>query len=770
MKFKETDFMKRNLKELIGKMTLAEKAGLCSGLDFWHTKPVPRLGIPSVMVSDGPSGLRKQDMAGDHLGVNDSIKAVCFPSGCLTACSFDTELMRGMGEILGDECQAEDVSVILGPAINIKRSPLCGRNFEYLSEDPFLAGKLSAAYVKGVQSKNVGTSVKHFAANSQEFRRMSCSSNIDERTLREIYLPAFEETVKEGKPDTIMASYNKVNGTFAVESKFLLTDLLRKEWGFDGFVVSDWGAVNDRVTGLKAGLDLEMPFSGGDTDKQIVQAVKSGKLSESVLDKAVERILRIVFKFTDSRMPGNFDKKAHQAEAAKIAQESMVLLKNESNLLPLKKKDVADILFVGAFAKTPRYEGGGSSHINAWKVNSFLDAAKEAGLSVKHLAGYDLKENKAKDKALLEEAVKAAKKAKIVVIFAGLPDSYESEGYDREHMKMPQNQDALIEEIAKVQKNVVVVLHNGSPVEMPWACKVKAILESYLAGGGVGIAQFNLLFGEANPCGKLAETFPLKLEDNPSYLNFPGNGKDVNYAEGIFVGYRYYDKKNMQVLFPFGHGLSYTKFEYSDLRLSAKKITDAETLEVSLKVKNIGRREGKEIVQIYVAPKSPYREMRAQKELKAFAKVSLKAGETKTVKITLAKRAFAMWSTALNDWFVPSGEYEILAAASSRDVRLCKSVSVASTQKIPLKVEPNTVLEELLEDETAHEFAKPIFAAALKGMSDDSERGESSKAAVSDEMILGMMKSMPLRSLRSFSPMSDADIAKIIEDINKKLS
>ena len=761
--------MKRNLKELVGKMTLEEKAGLCSGLDFWHTKPVSRLGVPSVMVSDGPSGLRKQDMAGDHLGVNDSIKAVCFPSGCLAACSFDTELMQNMGEILGDECQAEDVAVILGPAINIKRSPLCGRNFEYLSEDPFLAGKLGAAYVNGVQSKNVGTSVKHFAANNQEFRRMSCSSNIDERTLREIYLPAFEETVKEGKPDTIMASYNKINGTFAVESKWLLTDLLRKEWGFKGYVVSDWGAVNERVQGLKAGLDLEMPASGGDTDKQIVQAVKSGKLSESLLDKAVERILRIVFKFTDSRQEGNFDKKAHQAEAARIAQESMVLLKNDSALLPLNKKKVDDILFVGAFAKTPRYEGGGSSHINAWKVDSFLDAAKEAGVSIKWQAGYDINESKAKDKVLLEEAVEAARKAKVVVIFAGLPDRYESEGYDREHMKMPQNQDLLIEEIAKVQKNVAVVVHNGSPVEMPWANKVKAILESYLAGGGVGTAQFNLLFGDANPSGKLAETFPLALEDNPSYLNFPGNGSEVNYAEGIFVGYRYYDKKNMQVLFPFGHGLSYTKFEYSNLKLSAKKITDEETLEVSLDVKNVGRHAGKEIVQVYVAPKTHFREVRAQKELKAFTKVSLKPGESKTVKITLAKRAFALWSVALGDWFVPSGEYEILAAASSRDIRLCQSVSVTSTRRLPFKVEPNTVLEELMEDETASEIVKPIVSAVLKGMSGGADRGESSKAAVSDEMILGMVKSMPLRALRSFASMSEADGAKFIEDINKKL-
>lgn len=762
--------MKRNLKELVSQMTLEEKAGMCSGLDFWHLKGVERLGIPSVMVCDGPTGLRKQDQNGDHLGVNDSIKAVSFPSGCLTACSFDRALLREEGEILGDECQAEDISVILGPALNIKRSPLCGRNFEYLSEDPYLAGELGAAYVQGVQSKNVGVSVKHFAANQMEFRRMSSSSNVDARTLREIYLPAFEKTVKEGKPDTIMCSYNKVNGVFASENKWLLTDVLRKEWGFDGYVFSDWGAVNRRVEGLIAGLDVEMPYSGGDTDRQIVEAVKSGKLKESVLNETVERILRIVFKFVDDRRPGNFDKKAHHLETARIAQESMVLLKNEGNLLPLNAKDAKNVLFVGVFAKKPRFEGGGSSHINSWKVTSALDAAKEQGIEVQYVQGYDIKEGKAKDKKLLEEAVAAAKKAKKVVVFAGLPDSYESEGYDREHMRIPANQNTLISELAKVNKNIAVVLHNGSPIELPWLASVKAVLESYLAGEAVGIAQVNLLFGKANPSGKLAESFPFKLEDNPSYLNFPGNGFDANYAEGIFVGYRYYDKKKMEVAFPFGHGLSYTTFEYSALKLNAKKIKDTDVLELSVKVKNTGKRAGKEIVQFYVAPKkteAAYKEARAEKELKNFAKVELKPGEAKTVKVTLDKRAFAVWNVALHDWYVPTGEYEILAAASSRDIRLAATVTVESTQRLPFHATENTVFEELMENEAAYKVAKPFISDYISHMGGD--RGSSAKESVSDEMMLGMMKSMPLRALRSFVHMKDSEVEKFVDTINKEV-
>ncbi len=760
--------MKRNIKELVKKMTVEEKAGLCSGLDFWHTKPVERLGIPSVMVSDGPCGLRKQDVGGaDHLGVNDSIKAVCFPSGCLTACSFDTELLKEEGEIIGDECLAEDVSVILGPAMNIKRSPLCGRNFEYFSEDPYLTAEIATAFVKGVQSKNVGTSIKHFAANSQEFRRMSCSSNADERVLREIYLPAFEKAVKEGKPDTVMCSYNRINGVFASENKWLLTDVLRKEWGFDGYVVSDWGAVNDRVAGLAAGLDLEMPASGGSTDKQIVQAVKSGKIKEAVLDKAVERILRIVYKYVDGKTPGNFDKKAHHEAVAKIARESMVLLKNEKNILPLSKKDADKILFVGAFAKKPRYEGGGSAHINTWKVTSALDATAAAGLKVKYVQGFDIKEKQ--DKALLAEAVSEAKKAKAVVVFAGLPDSYESEGYDRSNMKMPENQNALISELAKVNKNIVVVLHNGSPIEMPWINEVKGVLESYLAGESVGSAQVDLLFGNANPCGKLAESFPLKLEDNPSYLNFLGNGSDVDYAEGIYVGYRYYDKKKMDVLFPFGHGLSYTTFEYSKLKVSSKKFSDKDKVEVSVTVTNTGKRAGKEVVQLYVSEKTGTREARPDKELKGFAKVELAPKESKVVKLTLDKRSFAFYSTNAGDWYAPTGQYEISVGSSSRDIRLSATVNLTSTSKNPFRVNPNTVLEEVLENQITAEIMAPLINRYKAAMHSEQSRGKSSKESVSDKMLDAMLASMPLRALRSFLQVSENDIVMIIEKMNSAL-
>lgn len=758
-------------------MTLEEKAGLCSGFDFWHTKAVKRLDVPAIMVSDGPSGLRKQDQNGDHLGVNDSIKAVSFPSGCLTACSFDRALMRMEGEILGDECQAEDVAVLLGPAINIKRSPLCGRNFEYLSEDPYLAGELGAAYTAGVQSKNVGTSVKHYAANSMEYRRMSSSSEIDERTLREIYLPAFETTVKKAKPDTIMCSYNRVNGTFASENKFLLTDVLRKEWGFDGFVVSDWGAVNDRVAGLKAGLDLEMPASGGDTDKQIVKAVQEGKLDMAVLDTAVERILRIVYKFLEGRQKGNFDKNAHHLVTAQIAAESMVLLKNDSKILPLKEKDAGQILFVGAFAQKPRYEGGGSSHINAFKVTGALQAAKDAGLKIKWEQGFDIKESKAKDAKLLASAKTAAKKAKVVVIFAGLPDRYESEGYDRSHMRLPANQNVLIEELAKVNKNVVVVLHNGSPVEMPWVGNVKAILESYLAGQAVGIVQIDLLFGRANPSGKLAETFPLKLQDNPSYLFYPGNGKVADYAEGIFVGYRYYDKKEMDVLFPFGHGLSYTTFEYSALKLDAKKIKAGQPVVASVKVKNTGKRAGKEIVQFYIsAPtgndcKPPYREARPQKELKGFEKVELKPGETKTVTVTLDARAFSVWDVDLHDWYIPGGTYQVMAAASSRDVRLCAKVEVEATQELPFVATPNTVFEEIMDNPKAAAVAKSFMSQnPFDGPEEVENKSKTARESVSQEMQDGMMKSLPIRAMRSFNHISQEQVDGMVEALNKAVS
>ena len=752
--------MKRDVKGIIREMTLEEKAGMCSGKDFWHLKGVERLGIPEVMVSDGPHGLRKQAAEADHLGLNESIKAVCFPTACATACSFDRDLLEEMGERIGDECQAEDLSVILGPAVNIKRSPLCGRNFEYFSEDPYLASQMAAAHIKGVQSKNVGTSIKHFAANNQEHRRMSCSSEVDERTLREIYLAAFETAIKEAKPDTVMCSYNRINGEFASENHWLLTEVLRDEWGFDGYVMSDWGAVNDRVKGLKAGLELEMPASGGTTDKEIVEAVKNGELDEAVLDRAVERILNIVFKFVDNRQEGKFDKEEDHKLAAKIEAESMVLLKNEGVLpLPTQGKKIA---FIGKFAEAPRFQGGGSSHINSFKITGALEAVKEVA-QVTYAQGYDIKEDVI-DQDMLNQAVEIAKEADVAVIFAGLPDAFESEGYDRSHMRMPQCQNTLISEIAKVQENVVVVLHNGSPVEMPWADEVKGILEAYLGGQAVGQAEVDVLFGKANPCGKLAETIPYKLADNPSYLNFPGDGQTVAYKEGVFVGYRYYDTKEMPVRYPFGYGLSYTTFEYSDLQLSADKIKDTDTLKVTLKVKNTGDRAGKEIVQLYVADKTGAA-CRPVKELKNFVKVELQPQEEKTVEMELDKRSFAWYNTQIHDWYAASGEYEILAAASSRDIRLKKTVYVESTTELPIHVHMNTTIGELLENPRTKAVIEGMTDSLIQhmgGSSGDEEEESAASEAISKEMSLKMMENSPLRTLRSFMGMSTGEIQELI--------
>lgn len=587
--------MERDLKKIVSEMTLEEKAGMCSGLDFWHLKEVEHLGIPKVMVSDGPHGLRKQDEKGDHLGINDSIKAVCFPPAVLSACSFDRGLMEEMGKAIGREAQANDVSVVLGPAVNIKRSPLCGRNFEYYSEDPYLAGEIAAAFVKGVQSQHVGTSIKHFAANNQEYRRMSSSSEVDERTLREIYFPAFETAVKKAQPYTFMCSYNQINGTFASENKWLLTDVLRGEWGFKGYVMSDWGAVNDRVKGLEAGLELEMPASGGDNDAMIVKAVKDGALEEKILDQAVERILRIIFEYADHRKPQEFTMEKDHEEAQHIAEESMVLLKNENHILPLKTSEKA--AFIGGFARNPRFQGGGSSHINCFKTTNVLDSVP-CDAQVVYAEGFPA-DRDFYDKALADEAVKAAAEADKAVIFAGLPESFESEGYDRSHMRLPECQNRLITEILKVQPNTVIVLHNGSPVEMPWLGEIKGLLETYLGGQAGGAAAANILYGKINPSGKLAETMPLKLSDNPSYLNF-GGGEKVEYREGIFVGYRYYDTKEMDVAFPFGYGLSYTTFAYSNLKLSMENPTEKDTVMVSADVTNTGKSAGKEVVQLYI--------------------------------------------------------------------------------------------------------------------------------------------------------------------------
>ena len=752
--------MNRDLKKIISQMTLEEKAGMCSGLDFWHLKSVERLGIPEVMVSDGPHGLRKQDDKGDHLGMNDSIKAVCFPPAALSACSFDRNLMESMGETIGREAQANDVSVVLGPAVNIKRSPLCGRNFEYYSEDPYLAGEIAAAFINGVQSQHVGTSIKHFAANNQEYHRMSNSSEADERTLREIYFPAFETAVKKAQPYTFMCSYNQINGTFASENKWLLTDVLRNDWGFEGYVMSDWGAVNDRVKGLESGLELEMPGSNGTNDALIIEAVKNGALKEEVLDQAVERILNIIYKYADHRTPQEFTMEKDHEEARRIAEESMVLLKNDEQILPLKASE--KIAFIGGFAKKPRFQGGGSSHINCFKITNALDSVP-SDAQVTYAEGFPADKD-LYDDALAAEAIKAAAAADKVVIFAGLPDSFESEGYDRSHMRLPECQNRLIAEILKVQPNTVIVLHNGSPVELPWLNDIKGLLEAYLGGQAGGTAVANILYGKVNPSGKLAETMPLKLSDNPSYLNF-GGGDKVEYREGVFVGYRYYDTKQMKLLIHSDTDSPILLFAYSNLQISNTTPTEKDTISISVDVTNTGSVAGKEVVQLYVKDMTSSA-IRPEKELKGFEKVQLTSGETKTVTMKLDKRSFAWYNTELHDWYAASGKYEILVGASSRDIRLSETIKLSSSQVIPMHVHMNTTLGELLRYPKTKETAKELTSKYLSAMNGGSETAsESAAEAISEEMVEAMTDSMPLRSLCSFGGFSRAEIQEIIDKL-----
>ena len=753
-----------DIKALISQMTLEEKAGLCSGDDFWHTKAVERLGIPRTMVSDGPHGLRKQDDRGDHLGINDSIQAVCFPAACATAASFDPELIRTMGEAIGDSCQHEKVSVVLGPAVNIKRSPLCGRNFEYFSEDPYLAGRMATAMIQGVQSRNVGTSIKHFALNSQEHRRMSSSSNADERTIREIYFPAFEMAVKEAKPWTVMCSYNKINGVYASEDPWLLTEVLRNEWGFDGYAVSDWGAVSDRVAGVAAGLDLEMPASGGVNDRKIVEAVKAGKLDEKVVDQACERILNIVYRYLENAKPETpWDQEAQHALAAEMAAECMVLLKNEDELLPLSRED--EVAFIGEFARKPRFQGGGSSHINAFRITGATEAAK--GLKVTYVPGYSVEKDESTE-ADIAEAVAAARNAKAAVVFAGLPDSYESEGYDRSHMRMPACQNRLIEAVAEANPNTVVVLHNGAPVEMPWIGKVKAVLEAYLGGQAVGEAVVRVLFGDANPCGHLPETFPLKLEDNPSYLYYGGEGNVTEYREGIFVGYRYYDRKKAEVLFPFGYGLSYTDFEYSDLKLSADRIRDTETVTAAVTVKNTGTRAGKAVVQLYVGdPESTA--IRPVRELKGFDKVALQPGESREVRFVLDKRSFACWNGQIRDWHVETGIFTIEAGASSRDLPLKAEVTVESTVELPRRYTMASIFMDIMADPKAAAIMKKHMKRAMEifGNEEQENSTDAAKEAITEEMNMAMMNYMPLRGAFSFGNASAEEAEELLRKLNE---
>ncbi len=653
----------------------------------------------------------------------------------------------------------------------MKRSPLCGRNFEYYSEDPYLAGELGAAFVNGVQSQGAGTSLKHFAANNQEWRRMSISSEMDERTLREIYLAAFEKVVKKAQPWTIMCSYNRINGTYSCENNWLLNKVLRDEWGFKGLVMTDWGAMNNRIEAIKAGLDLEMPSSHGETDKLLVAAVKDGSLPEEVLDKAVRRVLELADKSVTNKKQTTYNKEEHHRLAKNTAVNSAVLLKN-NGILPLSGNE--KIAVIGKFADIPRIQGGGSSHINCFKTESALEALGNQ-YNYTYSQGYNTDKDET-DKSLLEEAVKNAADADVAVIFAGLPDSFESEGFDRTHLDMPECQNHLIEEIYKVQKNIVVVLHNGSPVLMPWLGKAGAVLEMYLAGQASGAAAADLLFGKANPSGKLAETFPLRLEDNPSYLDFPGSRDKVHYSEGIFIGYRYYDKRNMDVLFPFGHGLSYTTFRYSNISIEKDGVItngnpltlnacDTDKIKVYVDITNTGNMAGAEIVQLYVKNFIGL-ENRPEKELKNFDKVFLEPGETKTVCMELCFRSFAYYNETLKDWFVESGTYGILIGASSRDIRCSSDIKIISSQKLPFHACDTTTCKdiELFADNTS-----PLDEMLLKSKADEKNNG-------TDEEIIKQLKTAfeetPVHSILSFSSkaLKYEDIQLALKKLNNSIS
>lgn len=669
---------REQIKELVKKLTLEEKAGLTSGKDNWFTKGVERLGIPEVRMSDGPHGLRTQEGEVNSLAEEFSVKTVCFPAACLTAASFDRSLIAEMGSALGQESQALGVQVLLGPGVNMKRSPLCGRNFEYFSEDPYLAGELGVAYVNAVQAQGVGTSLKHYVANNQEHRRMDSSSEVDERTMREIYMPAFEKVVREAKPWTIMASYNKVDGVHSTENKTLLTDVLRDEWRFEGLVTSDWGATHNRPGAVEAGCDLTMPAE--DTDSEIVKAVQEGRLLEEALDKACENLLYLAFRAQENHREGvAFEYEKDHQLARKVAAESIVLLKNEDKILPLQKED--KVALIGPFVQNPRFQGGGSSHINSFKISNVLDAVKEKGIDADFAQGCGL--DGKTDEALLAEAVSLAKSVDKAVLFVGLTDSIESEGFDRGNMDMPEGHNRLIEEICKVNENVVVVLHNGAPVEMPWVDGPKAILEAYLAGQAVGEAIADILYGEVNPSGHLAETFPIHLEDNPSYLYFGGENGVVQYNEGLFIGYRYYESKKQPVLFPFGHGLSYTTFSYHDLVVEKEKIDEKDNLQVSVQVTNTGDVTGKAVVQLYVAP-SKVEAIRPARELKGFEKVELTSGETKTVTFVLEPKAFRHWNTIVHNWRAENGTYDIQIGENAHDITLSQTVFVEAEPIPPL--------------------------------------------------------------------------------------
>jgi beta-glucosidase len=664
--------MREQVKNIIKTMSLEDKARFASGKDFWHLEDDLNNGLKSIMLTDGPHGLRKQSGDGDHLGIMYSVPTTCFPTAAGLASTWNTSLIHQVGEVLATECLSEQVSVLLGPGANIKRHPLCGRNFEYFSEDPLLSGKLSAAWINGLQSKGIGASLKHYVANNQEYNRMVSDSIVDERTLRELYLKSFEIAVKESQPWTIMCSYNKVNGTYVSEHDRLLNIILKEEWKHEGLVVTDWGACNDRVSGLIAGQELEMPPSGTFRTKQIIDAVRSGELDESLLNRRIERVIDLILKGNDNLQenPQPFDRDAHHSFARKVAAESVVLLKNENNILPLQ--ETQSVALIGEFAEKPRYQGAGSSMINPTKLSTAKESiSRLLGDRLVYAKGYDSTSDTV-DNSLVEEALAVIEHADVVVVMAGLTNTYESEGFDRTHLDLPKNHNDLISRISEIHDNVIVALSNGAPVAMPWKNNVQAIVEQYLGGQASGDALTDILFGHVNPSGKLAETFPNTLYEFPSNQSFPGDPRQVQYREGLYVGYRAYSSMNIEPLYPFGYGLSYTTFKYSNLNVTLND----EEIHVTCDITNTGNMDGQEVVQVYVHKPSS-NVYRPYHELKGFDKILIKSQETKKTIIKIPISSLSIYNDS--GFKVEQGEYNISIGSSSTDIFDSVSIFVESS-------------------------------------------------------------------------------------------
>jgi beta-glucosidase len=727
------------IDELINQLTLEEKAALCIGASAWTTVAVERLDIPAIFVADGPHGVRKVPNEDDLM--QKSLPATCFPTASCLASTWDPDLLYRMGEAMAEEAHALGVDILLGPGANIKRTPLSGRNFEYFSEDPYLSGRMAIPLIEGIQSKGVGTSLKHFAANNQEYQRLTINAVVDERTLREIYLPGFEMAVRKAKPWTVMCAYNKLNGTYCSEHHPLLVDILKEEWGFEGFVVSDWGAVHDRVQSLLGGLDLEMPGPQPNRLNALVEAVSSGACAESVLDEAVRRILRVVFQARAAEGNQRFDESAHHALAREIAADGIVLLKND-DLLPIANQE--RIAVIGQSAQTPQYQGGGSSHINPIRVDSPFAALKDRRPEIEWLFAAGYPQDDSYNQALLDEAVTAAREADLALLFLALPPSKESEGYDRVDLSLTAQQIALIQAVAAVQPRTVVILNSGSAIAMqPWISDVGAVLQAWMMGQAGGGAIADVLFGAVCPSGKLAETFPLAIEDTPAFINYPGDAGEVRYGEGLYVGYRYYDQKNVPVQFPFGFGLSYTRFEYSHPE-AAESFRDVDGLTVSVDVTNTGSVAGKEIVQVYVHDKDCTLS-RPPKELKGFAKVALEPGETKRVVIPLDFRSFAFYHPRYHTWITEDGEFEILIGASSQDIRHTLTTTLISTLELPSLLNEESTIREWVADSRGLVVIQPLIEMMRAQV--DALLGEDQPIGMN---VLDMYMDMPLISVLMF--------------------